>query len=179
MENAPANTSSPSILTPAAPTGGGSSTPRSGLASEAGAFTTGRLDNNGALLGVSGAKFVDPASKPPVQFDANGNVVALDDKGYPVKKPGFGNNAGGLAGQSGPGQGAFEKGPGDSYKEMAKKLEERREAESMAAAHRHAMAAKTRIVEQLRGGKRDKDLLDELAKLNKDVFNLPADHTGY
>lgn len=62
---------------------------------------------------------------------------------------------------------------------MAKKLEERREAESMAAAHRHAMAAKTRIVEQLRGGKRDKDLLDELAKLNKDVFNLPADHTGY
>ncbi len=115
-----------------------------------------------------------------MQFDANGNAVALDERGYPVKKPGFGQGtAGGLAGQAGPGQGAIEKGPGDSYKEMAQRLEKQREAESMAAAHRHAMAAKTRIVEQLRSGKRDKDLLDELAKLNKDVFNLPADHTGY
>lgn len=185
MDNSSTTSSSPQpSLVPATPAGGEKSASKSALASEAGAFSSGRLDNNGALLGVTGAKFVDPASKPPVQYDANGHVVALDERGYPVKKPGFGvgseNGAGGLSGQAGGlGQGSLEKGPGDSYKEMAKQLELRRQAESMAAAHRHAMAAKTRIVEELRTGKRDKHLLDELAQLNRDVFNLPADHTGY
>lgn len=183
MDNSPSSSASPApSLLPATPAGGEKSAPRSALASEAGAFSSGRLDNNGALLGVSGAKFVDPASKPPLQFDASGNPVPLDDKGYPVKKPGFGQSAaGGLSGQSGPGQGAIEKGPGESFNKALKAIEEQRKLVAAADLVRTSAARKQQILDDARrrGGSLTRDEAMELSSINRDVFNLPADHTGY
>jgi hypothetical protein len=38
---------------------------------------------------------------------------------------------------------------------------------------------KTQIVQEIRGGSTDPTLHAQLEKLNRDIFNLPADHTGY
>jgi hypothetical protein len=132
-------------------------------------FSSGSKDNNGALLGVPGAKFVENKPTPKldekgnlvVKYDANGNPVAPKEQVVLPQDP------------------TRKSGAGDSYNEMAKKLEAQRQAESAAAQEREAVRLKTIIVEEIRKGNTATHLHDDLAKLNRDVFNLPANHTGY
>lgn len=132
----------------------------------------GRADNNGALMGVAGAKYVE--QKPAQEFDEKGIlVVKLDANGNPVKK------ADGLAGITGVSGGGEKAGAGDSYKAMARKLEAQREAMRIEAEKHEAMLLKTQIVEEIRKGNGTPDLHDQLEKINRRVFNLPGDHTGY
>lgn len=133
---------------------------------------TGAMDNNGALMGVSGAKYVE--NKPavsydehgiPLKLDANGNPQAkFDANGHPVLREGIGSG---------------KSGAGDSYKAMSQKLENERKLQAMAEAKRQAELMKTQIVEQIRSGSSDPYLQVQLAQINKQILNLPADHTGY
>lgn len=132
----------------------------------------GRADNNGALMGVAGAKYVE--RKPAQEFDERGIlVVKLDANGNVIKKPD------GLAGITGVPGGSEKSGAGDSYKAMARKLEAQREAQRVEAEKHEAMLLKTQIVEEIRKGNGTPDLHDQLERINRRVFNLPADHTGY
>lgn len=132
----------------------------------------GKSDNNGALLGVAGAKYVE--SKPAVQYDEQGRPISLkpkfDANGNPQKTV---DSIGSIS-SSPTGSGA-----GDSYKAMAIKLEQQRQEAAAVAARHQAELMKTQIVQEIRGGNQDPTLHTQLAKLNKDIFNLPADHTGY
>ncbi len=138
---------------------------RSALASDK-SLSGGRMDNNGALMGVSGAKYIE--SKPPEQLDEKGLPLKFDANGHPVLKQSV------IQGGSQQGNGA-----GDSYKEMSQKLEMQRKALAFEQQKRDALAMKEQIVQQIRGGNNATYLHDQLAQLNRDIFNLPADHTGY
>lgn len=138
---------------------------KSALASDK-SMLGGKMDNNGALMGVSGAKYIE--SKPPEQLDEKGLPLKFDANGHPVLKQSVVPSGG-----QGP------TGPGDSYKEMSQKLESERKALAFEQQKRDALAMKEQIVQQIRGGNNATYLHDQLAQLNRDIFNLPANHTGY
>lgn len=133
----------------------------------------GKHDNNGALLGVAGAKYVE--SKPAVQYDEKGSPISLkqkfDTNGNPVNPQKTVESIGSISSTGG--------GAGDSYKAMAIKLEQQRQEAAAVAARHQAELMKTQIVQEIRGGSTDPTLHAQLEKLNRDIFNLPADHTGY
>ncbi|MBP7252370.1 MAG: hypothetical protein KBA75_02660 [Alphaproteobacteria bacterium] len=133
----------------------------------------GKHDNNGALLGVAGAKYVE--SKPAIQYDEKGVPLSLKQKfdanGNPVNPQKTVESIGSISSTGG--------GAGDSYKAMAVKLDQQRQEAAAVAAKHQAELMKTQIVQEIRGGNTDPTLHTQLAKLNKDIFNLPADHTGY
>lgn len=132
----------------------------------------GKADNNGALMGVAGAKYIE--QKPAQEFDEKGILVKLDANGNPVKK------ADGLAGITGVTGGSEKAGAGDSYKAMARKLEAQRQAQRIEAERHEAILLKSQIVEdRIRKGIATTEDYEQLEKINRRILDLPPDHTGY
>lgn len=121
----------------------------------------------GSAHGVVGYHFGEtrlPSTKSAAEFDERGVRIKSVDPAAATQ----GLKPKGMQGD-----------PGEAYRAVSAKLEEKRQADMAAAALKAAEAEKADIVRQIRGGSTDPTLHTTLARLNKDNFNLPPDHTGY